>query len=82
MIDKVGIKIDPKHTVFIQIGDTLPDILPLLQRGLTGDKTPIIALKRYAKYAYLSLSVFREKRSCRYADNEQKAKNRVVFLFE
>ena len=40
MIDKVGIKIDPKHAVFIQIGDTLPDILPLLQTALTGEKTP------------------------------------------
>ncbi|MDD3339502.1 MAG: hypothetical protein PHS82_11685 [Lachnospiraceae bacterium] len=40
MIDKVGIKIDPKHTIFIQVGDTLPDILPLLQTALTGDKIP------------------------------------------
>lgn len=40
MIDKVGIKIDPKHTVFIQIGEPLPDILPLLQRGLIGRETP------------------------------------------
>ncbi len=40
MIDKVGIKIDPKHTVFIQVGDTLPDILPLLQTALTGHKNP------------------------------------------
>lgn len=40
MIDKVGIKIDPKHTISIQIGEPLPDILPLLQRGLTGDKNP------------------------------------------
>lgn len=38
MIDKIGIKIDPKHAVFIQIGDTLPDILPLLQTALTGYK--------------------------------------------
>ncbi len=40
MIDKVGIKIDPKHAIFIQIGDTLPDILPLLQTALTGHKNP------------------------------------------
>lgn len=40
MSDKVGIKIDPKHGVFIQIGGTLPDILPLLQRGLTGQEIP------------------------------------------
>lgn len=40
MSDKVGIKIDPKHTVFIQAGDPLPDILPLLQTALTGHKSP------------------------------------------
>lgn len=40
MIDKVGIKIAPKQAISIQIGDTLPDILPLLQRGLTGHEKP------------------------------------------
>lgn len=40
MIDKVGIKINPKQAISIQIGDTLPDILPLLQRGLTGVENP------------------------------------------
>ncbi len=40
MIDKVCIKIDPKHAVFIHTGDTLPDILPLLQTALTGHKNP------------------------------------------
>lgn len=40
MIDKVGIKIDPKQAISIQIGDTLPDILPLLQRGLTRHENP------------------------------------------
>ena len=38
MIDKVGIKIDPKQGISVQIGDTLPDILPLLLKGLTEDK--------------------------------------------
>lgn len=40
MIDKVGIKINPKQAIFIQIGEPLPDILPLLQRGLTGHENP------------------------------------------
>ena len=38
MSDKTSIKIDPKQGFFIQIDDTLPDILPLLQRGLTGQE--------------------------------------------
>lgn len=40
MIDKGGIKIDPKQAISIQIGEPLPDILPLLQRGLTGAENP------------------------------------------
>lgn len=40
MIDKVGIKIDPKQAISIQIGEPLPDILPLLQRRLAGHENP------------------------------------------
>ena len=61
-MDKVGIKIDPKHTVFIQIGDTLPDILPLLQRGLTGQKKPEKDTETIRKIRLsISIGVSREK---------------------
>lgn len=82
MNDKDSIKSDPKHAIFIQIGDTLPDILPLLQRGLQGIKSPKMTPKRCKKYAYLSTSVFGEKRIKRHAENEQETKIRVVFLSE
>lgn len=68
MIDKVGIKIDPKHTISIQIGDTLPDILPLLQRGLTGDKNPDNRPEMLHKIRLsISIGVLEEKElpSCR-----------------
>lgn len=56
MIDKVGIKIDPKQAISIQIGDTLPDILPLLQRGLTGHENPENDTKTIRKIR-LSISI-------------------------
>lgn len=77
MIDKVGIKINPKQSISVQIGDTIPDILLYCKEVLQVIKPPKMTPKRYAKYAYLSLSAFREKRSYRHAENEQKAKNGV-----
>lgn len=38
MTDKNRTEMIPKSHIFIQIGDTLPDILPLLQTALTGHK--------------------------------------------
>ncbi len=40
MNDNASIKIPPKTAITVDIGNTLPDILPLLQRGVTTDKIP------------------------------------------
>ena len=62
MIDKVGIKIHPKQAISIQVGGTLPDILPLLQRGLTGHENPDNRPETIRKIRLsISIGVSREK---------------------
>lgn len=68
MSDKDSIKSDPKHAIFIQIDDTLPDILPLLQRGLTGDKIPkndTETLQKIRLSIYIGIRGEKEQTPCR-----------------